>query len=152
MTLFKSRNENSTSKKRVIRTCCEGEVVDISNSSNTAISMKLFGDGFCVHCSAPEITSPLGGIVTEVSDNGHTFTIKGHDGVTILVCIDHGSKNEVLETGYSAGDLIEAGDLLCRKENAEAAVIVTNADKLSKFRIAYGKTRSAEDGVIVYEL
>lgn len=153
VTLFRNRaNSERNSKKRIIMTCCEGEVVDIANSKNRAISMKILGEGFCVHCSVPSITAPISGKVTDISDNGHTYTITGNDGVCILVCIEASEKNEELESMVSVGDSVVAGDELCAKENAEAAVIVVNSEIMSKFRIVYGKTRTGKDGVIVYEL
>ena len=152
MTLFRSRNENSRSRKRVIRTCCEGEVVDISRSSNPAIASKILGEGVCILCSQPDIHAPLSGVVTDVSDNGHTYSITADDGIVLLVCIKADSKKEVIEPKVAKGDSVEAGDLLCSKENAEAAVIVTNVELTYKFHVALGNTRTPEDGVIVYEL
>ena len=152
MTLFKGRNEKNTSRKRVIRTCCDGEVVDISKSSNPAISSKILGEGFSVNCTGEDITAPIGGTVKDISDKGHSYAITGEDGVNVLVCITSDSKREELEPQVSEGQTVEAGDLLCRKENAEAAVIVTNSEIMDRFRIALGMTKTAEDGVIIYEI
>ena len=43
MTLFKSKDNKQHSKKRMIRTCCVGEVFDLSLVSNNAISSKVLG-------------------------------------------------------------------------------------------------------------
>ncbi|MBR1392952.1 MAG: PTS glucose transporter subunit IIA [Ruminococcus sp.] len=152
MTLFRGRNEKNRSRKRVIRTCCEGEVLDISMNSNPAISSRILGEGFSVKCSGEDITAPIAGTVKDISDKGHSYAILGGDGVNVLVCITADDKQEELEPQVSEGDLIEAGALLCRKQGAEAAVIVTNTEIMSKFRIAEGVTRTAEDGVMIYEL
>ena len=152
MTLFKSKVNKQPSRKKVIRTCCLGEVFDLSLVSNQAISSKILGEGFGVSCSDSNIVSPSSGTVRDVSDNGHTYAIEQDDGVSILVCITADSKDEIIESAVEIGQFVEAGDTLCVKENAEAAVIVTNTEIMSHFKIAVGKAKNHSDGVIVYEL
>ena len=152
MTLFKAKENNNKTKRKTIRTCCTGEVFDLSLVSNSAISSKVLGDGFGVSCSDSLIVSPGDGIVTDISDNGHTYAIEQEDGVSLLVCITSDSKNEVLDPAVETGQHISAGDPLCTKENAEAAVIITNTEILSYYKIAVGKAKFFTDGVIVYEL
>ena len=152
MTLFRSRSNANNSRKRVIRTCAEGEVVDISASKNPAIASKVLGEGFCVLCSSPEIRAPIAGNVTDISDKGHTYTISSPDGVCVLVCINADSRSEELEPLVEAGQVLSGDEVLCKKESAEAAVIVTNPEIMYKFRIGIGKTKTPEDGVIIYEL
>ena len=41
---------------------------------------------------------------------------------------------------------------VCVKDNAEAAVVVTNTEKMSNYKIAYGKAKNLTDGVIIYEM
>ena len=152
MTLFKGKDKNKNSKKRIIRTCCTGEVFDISLVSNTAISSKVLGEGFGVLCSGSDIVSPGSGSVKDISDNGHTYAIDQDDGVSLLVCITSEDKDEELEPLVQIGQTVAAGDLLCRKEGAEAAVIVTNSEIMSYYKIALGKAKYVTDGVIIYEL
>ncbi|MBR6873501.1 MAG: PTS glucose transporter subunit IIA [Ruminococcus sp.] len=152
MTLFRNKTNKENSKKRIIRTCCTGEIMDISRVSNTAISSQVLGEGFCVACSDPEIVAPSSGVVEDISDNGHTFAIQCEDGVSLMLCITAKDRNETIAPYVEIGQHIEAGEVLCTKENAEAAVIVTNTDIMKNYKIAVGKAKSTTDGVIVYEL
>ena len=152
MTLFKSKDNKQHSKKRMIRTCCVGEVFDLSLVSNNAISSKVLGEGFGVSCAESTIVSPSAGVIRDISDNGHTYAIEQDDGVHVLVCIKPDSRDEELEPSVEIGQSVEAGDKLCVKEDAEAAVIVTNTEIMSYFKIAVGKAKNYSDGVIVYEL
>ena len=161
MTLFRAKanhnNNNSNgkknnSRKHIIRTCCTGEVFDISLVSNDAISSKILGEGFVVACADKDIVAPADGILCDISDNGHTYAIDMEDGVSLLVCITADSKDEIIEPAVEVGQMLSAGDVICSKENAEAAVIVTNSEIMSSCKIAVGKAKSVNDGVIAYEL
>ncbi|MBR4555677.1 MAG: PTS glucose transporter subunit IIA [Ruminococcus sp.] len=153
MTLFKNRSSDKENlRTRVIRTCCEGEVIDISKVSNSAISSMILGEGFGVICSKPEIVSPVDGIIKDVSDGGHSYAIQTIDGISIIVCITASSREEKLAPEVVVGQMVDAGDLLCRKENAEVSVIITNTEIFSKYKIAVGKAKSNSDGVVIYEL
>ena len=152
MTLFREKAKNNNSRRKIIRTCCIGEVFDLSQVSNTAISSKVLGDGFGVACSDSVIVSPADGCIRDISDNGHTYAIEQEDGVSLLVCITSEDKGEVIEPSVKVGQTVAAGDALCSKENAEAAVILTNSEILSYCKIAIGKAKNITDGVIVYEI
>lgn len=152
MTLFRSKSDRIISRKRFIRTCCEGDVIDLSKVSDPAVSSMVLGEGFGVVCSKPEIVSPVSGVVKDISDLGHTYAITTADGVELLVFITRKDETECIEPQISVGSEITAGQLLCRKENAEVSVIVTNAEIFTKYRIALGKAKNSSDGVIVYEI
>ena len=152
MTLFKGKEKNKNSKKKTIRTCCTGEVFDLALVSNPAISSKVLGDGFGILCSGSEIVSPGNGYIKDISDNGHTYAIEQDDGVSLLVCISSEDKDEELDAMVQIGQTVAAGDLLCCKERAEVAVIVTNTEIMSYYKIAEGKAKYVTDGVIIYEL
>lgn len=154
MTLFRSKtkNDHNASRKRFIRTCCEGDVIDLSKVSDPAVSSKILGDGFGVICSGAEIKAPVSGIVKDVSDEGHTYAITSPDGIELLVFITRKDESDTIEPEVKAGQEITAGDLLCVKENAEVSVIVTNVEIFSRYRIALGKAKTVSDGVIVYEI
>ena len=152
MTLFRNKGSKENSKKRVIRTCCIGEVFDLSLAANKAISSKILGEGFGVSCAAEEISAPVNGTVVDISDNGHTYTLSSEDELVVLVCINADNSGEVIEPLVTVGQKVSAGDVLCSKEDAEAAVVVRDSDRLSSFKIAMGKAKSITDGVIIYEL
>lgn len=152
MTLFRNKGIKESSKKRTIRTCCIGEVFDLSLVSNKAISSKILGEGFGVECADDNIAAPADGTVSDISDNGHTYTILCDDGVAVLVCITSGGRSEKLEPAVAVGQKVAAGDTLCKKEKAEAAVIIPDSEKLSSFKVAVGKAKSLTDGVIIYEI
>ena len=152
MTLFKGKEKNKASGKKIIRTCGIGEVFDLSLFSNDAISSKVLGEGFAVSCSDSAIASPGKGCIKDIADNGHTYAIELEDGISLLVCVSCNDKDEELEPSVEIGQTVAAGDVLCVKDNAEAAVVVTNTEKMSNYKIAYGKAKNLTDGVIVYEM
>lgn len=148
----KSDKEKKQSRRRLIRTCCVGDVIDLAKVSDPAVASKILGDGFGVLCSEPEIVSPVSGRVKDVSDEGHTYAVSSEDGIEIIVFITRESGSDSIKPNVSVDQEIAAGDLLCRKENAEVAVIVTNCERFATYRIALGRAKSSSDGVIVYEL
>ena len=154
MTLFryKNKHEKNVSRKRFIRTCSEGDVIDLSKVSDPAVASKILGEGFGVVCTSKEIKAPVSGIIKDVSDEGHSYAITSPDGVELLVFITGKGESDRIEPKVCEGQEVKAGDLLCVKENAEVSVIVTNVEIFSKYRIALGKAKSSSDGVIVYEI
>ena len=150
MTLFKKESVPSSERAKPLTASVSGNLLDIENVPNAAISSKILGDGFAISTDGGEVRSPADGRIRDISDMGHTVSLKCTDGLRLLLNIDNDSDSE-LALSVRKGDEIAAGSVLCTVGKAVVSVVVTNSERLTLFEVRGGEIRSGST-VAVYKL
>ena len=73
-------------KEKTIVSVADGEVIELKNVSDEVFSSGVLGYGYGIIPTQGEFFSPIDGVVTNVYDTGHAYSIEG-DGIEVLVHI-----------------------------------------------------------------
>ena len=153
------------SKGKEILATQNGKAVPLSEVPDEAFSQKLLGDGIAIIPSDGDIFSPVNGVVTNVFETLHAYTIRCEEddiGILIHVGIDTVSlKGEGFETFVKKNQKVKAGDLI-GGANLEfikdrgfpiyTPVIITNANKLKSISYNFGDVKAGKSVVISYKV
>ena len=149
------------SKKSIIACPVNGEVLPITDSSDTVFSEKMMGDGFVVRPKDGEFCSPVDGTVSMVFETKHAIAFTTDSGFDVLVHIGmdtvklNGQGYEIL---VNAGDKVKIGQKVASVDlefikgkgfSVETPVVITNLDGKE---ISLSKTGNLNSGDGVIEL
>ena len=133
---------NLKKKKIELLAVCDGEVRELSALSDEAFASGMLGIGYAILPESEMFRSPVSGIIENVADTRHAYSIVGESGEEVLVHIGIDTVSlggECFEAKVSAGDRVNAGEPIARADLARikekgldtsSAVIVTNSDVL----------------------
>ena len=145
MTLFKKDILLENEREAIVLSCIGGEIVPLEKVPNAAISTSIFGEGFGIVTEGGTLVCPVDGKVRDVSDRGRTITFKGEDGLKLFVNVDDGS--DEIEPGVVTGEVLKVGDEMCTIGKGVVSVVITNAERLSKFEVCYGNVKAGADAM-----
>ena len=153
--------------KKTVKTLlavCDGEAIALSSVPDDVFAQKMLGDGFAVVPSKNEFFAPIDGEVVNISDTLHAYSIKGDDGLEVLLHIGIDTL-ELRGAGFEpkvragakvcAGDLIALADIKLIEEcgyKTVTPVVVTNFEALSRYELYLGRVVGGESPVMKYEI
>lgn len=140
----------------------DGEAIPIDTVEDEVFSSRMLGDGFAVDPKSGNFFSPADGVIENISETLHAYTLRTDDGLDILIHIGIDTV-ELSGKGFTPfvkkGDRVSAGDLIARadlgliKENGFSAVtpvIISNYDEISSYDISLGDVTGGKSTVIKY--
>lgn len=152
----------SKKKKSKIVATQNGECVGIEAVPDPVFSKRLLGDGVAVIPEEDEVKSPVDGVVVQVFDTLHAYSIRSDDGLEILVHIGLNTV-ELGGEGFTPkvknGDRVTRGEVLCladikfiKEKGYEiyTPIVITNSDELKSAEFLKGKVIGGETTVIEY--
>nr|WP_132040777.1 PTS glucose transporter subunit IIA [Caldanaerobacter subterraneus] len=149
-----------TTKRLLIKSPVDGEVIEIINVPDEVFAQKLIGDGVAVIPEADIFVSPVDGIVTAVFPTKHAIGIRTKEGIEVMihVGIDTVKLNgEGFDVFVSEGDKVKVGDKLLKVERTlikskakslVSPIVVTNMDRIKEFKKMTGKATAGQTVVI----
>lgn len=108
--LFKKKNS-----KVDVYTPTVGTVHELSEASDPVFKEKMMGDGFYVFPDSKDIFSPLDGRIESIFPTKHALTIKGKDGINLLIHIGSDTvqlEGKPFELLVEVGQNVKVGELL----------------------------------------
>ena len=148
MTLFKKEIVPSTEKEAVVYASAAGKILELDKVPNAAISSGILGDGFGIKSEGGKVIAPIEGRIRDISDMGRTISMKGKDGLKILVNIDCGNREDELMLQVAKGDIVEAGVLFCETGEAVISVVFTCGEQLSMIETRSGKVKLGDEAAV----
>lgn len=152
----------SKKKKLSIVATQNGECIGIEAVPDPVFSERLLGDGVAILPTEDEVKSPVDGIVVQVFDTLHAYSIRSDDGLEILVHIGLNTV-ELSGKGFTPkvkdGDKVTKGEVLCladikfiREQGYEiyTPIVITNSDELKTAEFLKGKVVGGETTVVEY--
>ncbi|MFD2830978.1 PTS beta-glucoside transporter subunit IIBCA [Corticicoccus populi] len=137
--------KNDTPAVQSLVSVTDGTLLSLADVNDPVFSNRMMGDGYAVQPDSDEISSPVSGRVTLISDTKHAIGIETDDGLEILVHMGIDTvdiKEEVFDIKVSEGDAIKHGDLIATmnrariealgKESTVIVVVTNTADKVSR--------------------
>ena len=120
------------SKKIVIPSPLDGEVLQISKLSDPVFSEGILGKGIAVIPESGRITAPADALITMMFDTGHAVSLETEDGVELLIHVGIDTvklKGNHYTICKNTDDKVKAGDVLMTFDadaiSAEGYEIVT---------------------------
>lgn len=152
----------SKKKKSRIAATQNGECVGLETVPDPVFSERLLGDGVAIVPEDDEVKSPVDGVVVQVFDTLHAYSISSDDGLEILVHIGLNTV-ELGGRGFTPkvknGDRVTQGEVLCiadikfiKEKGYElyTPIVITNSDELKSAEFLKGKVIGGETTVIEY--
>ncbi len=153
-----NNKENKKSGGISITSPIDGEVKDITESTDASFASEASGKGVVILPNNGEVYSPVSGQVKVVFPTGHAIGLVTDEGCEVLIHIGVNTVNlqgKYFTTYVKQGDKVNVGDKLVSfdKENiekegysSEVIMVVTNTnDYLDVVQIKQGKTFAKED-------
>lgn len=150
-------------KKKKLAATQNGECVGLELVPDPVFSEKLLGEGAAIVPKDNAVYSPADGVVVQVFDSLHAYSIRSDDGLEILVHIGLNTvelQGEGFAPRVKTGDRVKRGQVLCvadiklikkRGYEIHTLTVVTNSDELKSFNVLKGETVGGETAVIEYE-
>lgn len=150
------------SKKNEIFSPVRGEIVSIENVPDEVFSTKMLGDGIAVVANENDVYAPADGVIENMFDTKHAFTIVTEGKAEILVHIGIDTvnlKGDGFEFLVNTGDTVKAGqkigtvDFNKVKEagyKIHTMVLVTNGDEFKN--IVKTKLNNVKESDVILEL
>lgn len=144
-------------KYRKMVSVCDGESKPLSQMSDEAFANEMLGKGYMIKPKSNYFYAPCDGIIENIADSKHAYTITTEDELDILIHIGvdtvslngNGFNSQVAERQkIKAGDLIAIADIeLIKKQGLETdcAVVITNPEKIEKVDFNYGTVLGGKD-------
>ncbi len=141
----------------------DGEAMPLADVPDEAYAKKTPLDGFAVEPVAGTIYSPVTGIVENVADAKHSYSIRADDGLDVRVQIGLDTENlggKGFISLVEAGDTVRAGDVIAKADiamikssgySAITPVLVSNRDKLKSYDFRPGWVRGGKSAVMTYK-
>lgn len=152
----------SKKKKSRIAATQNGECVGLEVVPDPVFSERLLGDGVAVVPEEDEVKAPVDGVVVQVFDTLHAYSIRSDDGLEILVHIGLNTV-ELGGRGFTPkvknGDRVTRGEVLCladikfiKEKGYElyTPIVITNSDELKSAEYLKGRVIGGETTVIEY--
>jgi len=151
------------SKKIIIVSPADGDVVELSEVPDEVFSAKLAGDGVALMPRSNTFVAPVAGEVTKIFSTNHAFSIRTKDGLEVLVHIGldtvelngEGFKRLAQEgESVSVGKPIISADLAFIEAQGKPIVtpIIVNHEKDLKLNIDVIKTIREGQNLIEVEI
>jgi len=137
-------------KEKTLLSAADGRIIPLSEVPDEVFSEKMLGEGYAVIPKNGEVFAPIGGILTEVADTGHAYSIAAKSGEEVLIHIGIDTvslKGEGFEPLVSKKETVAAGQLLAKVdlsllESKELCscipVVITNSNEFRSFRLLPG--------------
>ncbi len=141
---------NFKKKKIELLAACDGEICPLSSLSDEAFASGMLGVGYAIKPTSQVFRAPISGIIENVADTRHAYSIVGEDGAEVLVHIGIDTVSlggECFDSKVKAGDRVLAGEPIARADIAlikekgldtSSAIIVTNSDIIKSHSVKLG--------------
>ena len=118
-----------------------GKVVPLEEVPDEVFSQKMMGDGISIIPTENIVVSPIDGEIVSVFDTKHAITIRGENGIEILIHMGLDTvnlKGEGFEVKVGTGDKVAKGDVLAVMDkkfieekgyNTITPIIILNSDQ-----------------------
>ncbi|MEW6709713.1 MAG: phosphoenolpyruvate--protein phosphotransferase [Candidatus Riflebacteria bacterium] len=139
-----------------------GVVLPLEMVPDPVFAQKLAGDGVSIDPLDNLLTAPMDGEIVHLHGAGHALTIRGIDGVEILIHIGLDTvklKGKGFKTMVKSGDQVKAGQPLIQFDadyvatNARSLltqVLVANPDAVERMIYGHGKVTQGKDLIFSY--
>ena len=151
-------------KEKFLTAVAKGQVVDITKVPDQVFSQKILGDGFAVIPETGEISSPVSGTVSDVTETLHAYCITSDDGLEILVHIGIDTV-ELKGSGFTPlvkkgvrinqGDALAEADLKLLKSKGyitATVVVITNTESLKSYSVLENPNVNPGDKAFIYKI
>ena len=137
-------------KKIELLAACDGQICALSELNDEAFASGILGVGYGIKPASEVFRAPISGILENVSDTRHAYSIIGESGEEVLVHIGIDTVTlggEGFDSKVKVGDRVIAGDPIARVDLARikekgldtsSAVIVTNSDIIKSHSVKFG--------------
>lgn len=141
-----------------------GRVIPLGDVPDEAFASGMLGVGFAVQPTSGEIYCPAAGTLISVSEARHAYTLKGADGLDILVhigidTVSLGGRGfapqAAVGTKLAAGDILARTDLAVLREaglDTSVVVLITDSENVIRPRVFAGAARGGHDVAMRYAL
>lgn len=95
----------------------QGKRIELGDVQDVVFGSGVFGEGLAIVPSLGEVYAPVAGVVEAIFPTKHAITIRGNNGVEILIHIGINTvelNGQYYELQVRANDQVEAGDLLMK--------------------------------------
>ena len=148
-------------KKKLVAVA-SGKAIGLESVPDEVFSGKMLGDGFTVEPETGVFFSPADGVIENITDTKHAYTLKTKDGLELLVHIGIDTV-ELGGEGFSscvrAGQTVVAGEIIARADlelirsrglSTVTPVVISNSDELSNLELSLGRVVGGETAVAKY--
>ena len=137
-------------KKLELLAVCDGKISPLSSINDEAFASGMLGVGYALSPTSNIFRSPVSGIVENVADTRHAYTIVGETGEEVLIHIGIDTVSlggDCFESKVTSGVRVFAGEPIARVDldrlknkgfDPSCAVIVTNSDILKSHTVNSG--------------
>lgn len=109
-----SKKEEEKVTKNVVLAPIAGRVIPISEVPDETFASKMLGDGVGIEpLASGTMVAPADGVISQLFETGHAFTVETKEGVNILVHFGLNTvelKGKGFEIIAKEGDSVKAGD------------------------------------------
>ena len=139
-----------------------GTCVDLDEVPDEVFKDRLLGEGVAIIPSEDEVKSPVDGVVVQVFDTLHAYSIKSDDGLEVLVHIGINTvelKGEGFRAAVKDGDRVRAGDTLCFADikfikekgyETHTPILIANSEDVKNLETLKGQVTAGETVVMEY--
>lgn len=140
-----------------------GEIAALSDVGDAAFATGILGKGVAIRPVSGRVAAPCDGTVDVMFEAGHAVSLKGEQGVEILIHVGVDTvelKGRHFTAHCAAGDAVKRGQLLIEFDKAaiEAAgydiitpVVICNSEEYSITKAEAGKQAAQGDVIIMLE-
>ena len=137
-------------KKVELLATSDGEIIELSSLADEAFASGMLGVGYGIKPTSEVFRAPLSGIIENVSETRHAYSIIGECGTEVLVHIGIDTVSlggDGFESNVNVGERVLAGEPIARVDlcrikekglDTSSAVIVTNSDILKSHSVSVG--------------
>lgn len=138
----------SEEKANTLNAVTEGELIALSSVNDPVFSQRMMGEGFAILPSSDEMSAPISGTITLVSDSNHAIGLETEDGLEILVHMGIDTvniKEKVFEVFVEQGQRIKQGQKIATMNRSKVSdlnkdttviVVITNSrEKVNKLSL-----------------
>ena len=137
-------------KEKTLLSAADGRIIPLSEVPDEVFSGKILGEGYAVIPTKGEVFAPIGGVMLEVAESGHAYSIgaKGGEEVLIHIGIDTVSlQGEGFTPMVAKGETVVAGQLLAKVDLAFLEekelcscipVVITNSNEFRSIKLLPG--------------
>ena len=145
-----SKKEEPKVLKSIIKAPINGRVLPISEVPDETFATKMLGDGIGIEpVESGTIVAPVDGVIGQLFETGHAFTVETKEGVNILV---HFGLNAKEGDNVKAGDPIIKYDLEFLKANSPSVitpVVVLDSEEYKSIKTFENQTVHAGNKTII---
>ena len=150
-------------KTKGLLAVADGRVVPLGDVPDEVFAGGMLGDGFAVDPVGGTVYSPASGVVENVSETRHAYTIQTDDGLDVLVHVGVDTVNlrgEGFVSLVRAGDSVQAGDVIAmvdlsriRAEGLSPVipVVVSNREEMVNEQLLPGEVKGGKSIAFTYE-